>query len=40
MLTANVKRELDLSVYLVTCRDLLPPGKVPFTVQRGAVLSY
>ena len=25
---ANVKRELDLSLYLVTGRDLLPHGKV------------
>jgi thiamine monophosphate synthase len=29
MLPANAKRELDLSLYLVTGRDLLPHDKVP-----------
>jgi hypothetical protein len=29
ILTANDKRGVDLSLYLVTGRDLLPPGMVP-----------
>jgi hypothetical protein len=29
ILTANVKRDVDLSLYLVTGRDLLPPEMVP-----------
>ena len=39
MLTANVKRELDLSVYLVTGRDLLPPGKVPLPLAPTCSLT-
>ena len=29
ILTANVKQDIDLSLYLVTGRDLLPPEMVP-----------
>ena len=33
-LTANIKRDVDLSLYLVTGRDLLPPGMVPTVLFR------
>lgn len=34
-----MKRELDLSVYLVTGSDLLPPGKVPLPFSLRRALS-
>jgi len=38
--TANIKRDVDLSLYLVTGRDLLPPGMVPTFLFRFLLFAH
>ena len=39
-LTADFKRDVDLSLYLVTGRDLLPRGMVPAFLQGSLLLRH